>query len=238
MELESNVEYQEYKPYFDRELEIINKAKEVFNRFGEVEKIYSKLNKKEKGKFLKICHFYYYRCCRFKTLDTGMILVAVTSSIEALISEVKYKSFIEWYSSECEDKDSSVPELWDSYIKIYGAAKKFVCFWENFASNEDKKNFREKSWVMSPKIENQKKKYKKEDWTIQDASKVLYKLRSLFVHNAEELPISNHDESDGTTFLGSGFSIGDKHYFFGMTMDKFVPMFERGFIKYFEKVIK
>lgn len=224
-----------YKPYFDREKEIIERAKEIFGSFGNIEEIYSKLNEEDKAKFLKICHFYYYRCYRFKERDEGMILVAITSSIEALISEVEYKNFIEWYRSECKDKNLPVEKLWDKYNEAYGASKKFVYFWENFASEEDKKTFEEKSWVLVPEIKDSKKKYNKEKWSIEDASKVLYRLRSEFVHNADEVPISNYDESNGTIFLGSGFSIKDKHYQFGTTMDKFATMFERGFTEYFKK---
>lgn len=217
--------------YFTREKEIISEAKEVFGRFGDVEDVYSKLEKPEKEKFLRICFFYYHRYYKIKNIDEGLILIIIASSIEALVSEVKYKDFRSWYLSECKDRGLPIEELLEQYKKIYGASKKFVYFWENFVSDGDREDFEEGSYYLDPG-------YNRHKLSIKEASKLLYQLRSDFVHNAEYVPIANDKEpSKNRTFLGSGFTYKKVHYFLGIEMNTLASIFEKGFINYFKQRI-
>jgi len=196
---------------------IIALAEEIFGK-QIIENIYKKLDDIKKNKFLKIVFFYYWRCYKIRKentkFDEGSMLIVITSAIEYLVS--------------------------GGLLKNLGSAGKFKVFWKNYINDEDKEEIEDSSWCVY--LNNDRKTIeRKEQLSLEEISHLLYKFRCEFVHKANYVPIANPSNDDpNENFLGSGFSRdnGLKHYFIGATMDRFALLFEKGFIKYFEKFIK
>ena len=117
--------------------------------------------------------------------------------------------------------------MWKEYIKHYESNKKFVSFFKNYLHEKDQ-DFLLKNFT----IWNGEEK----EFTIvslERIAKVLYQLRSDFVHNAEYAPIPGGDLS------GIYFSAKSKCIYFknDLTMDTILKIFEKGLIEYFKKKI-
>lgn len=213
---------------------IIPLAREIWG--DKILDTYNKLTDKSKDKFLRITFFYYWRCYKIRQkvndLDEGMMFIVITSSIEALMSKKKHKSFLDWLDLECEDKTLPVKELLGKHGEEYGATRKFIKFWNNYVEDKDKKDLEENSYYFDSE-------YKKCKLSIGDIAKLLYNLRSDFVHDANYVPIANDREpAANRTFLGSYFEYERVYYFLGTTMDNLASIFEKGFEKYFKKEIE
>lgn len=215
--------------YIDHKDEILPLAKKMFDDYfkdeGGIEGLIEGLDNNNKEKFLKLCFFYYGRWWSYDQnikdkIDGSFAFIVFVSIIEAMILEIDYKDFKSWYDSECLDKNKKVDDLWEEYINIYGATKKFIRFFENYLREEDKEFLLEKYQAYS--IENEKII----SLPLENIAKVLYKLRSNFVHDAKYIPIPNGDIS------GIGFS---KYCLKDITMNTIVNIFERGFVEYFKQ---
>lgn len=217
--------------YIDHKDEILPLAKKMFDNYfkdeGGIEGLIEGLDNNNKEKFLKLCFFYYGRWWSYdqnikNKIDGSFAFIVFVSIIEAMILEIDYKDFKSWYDSECSDKNKKVDDLWEEYIDNYGAAKKFICFFENYLCEEDKDYLLKNFTVWSS--ENEK------IISLENKAKLLYGLRSNFIHDAKYIPICNGDIS----FIS--FPIKNKRCDLkGITMDTILNIFERGFVKYFKQ---
>ena len=49
-------------------------------------------------------------------LDEGLMFIIITSSIESLVQEKKFKEFINWYRNESKQRNLTVEGLWEKYF--------------------------------------------------------------------------------------------------------------------------
>lgn len=222
-------------------------AKNIFNEHGyfltdnDWDNFVQKLDEDSKDKLAKLSHFYYFlfrKEVSKTSVRNELILVTITSIIEAMMSEIKFIDFHSWFASKKSkafideankqtDLKKSLDYLWDEYIKRFGASKKIHVFFNNYLSKEDVKIL-----LRSIKKWDNVKEDFVEFENIPSLSKVLYQMRSDFVHEAK---MRNFCENDSMGYL---IMIGKKCYDLKLTRNDFIKIFEKCFINYFSEKVK
>jgi len=206
-------------------------AKKIFEKYFKDEisfnYFFNTLKNKDKDKFLKISFFCYWRWWRFDEKFKAKIddfpLIIFASMIEAAISEKNYRDFYSWYmSSEYKEKNKEIKELWEEYKSQYGSTKKFIHFFNRYLSKENK-DMLSKNFLIWNK--------EKKKCSLDEIAKILYQLRSNFVHNAEYIPIPAGDYSN------IFFCIKNKCFLLEKPNNIF-SILEEGIINYFKEKSK
>ncbi len=222
------------------ELEI---AKEIFREYGYFLKdeewniFLNNLESKYIKKLTKLVHFYFF-LCREKIEDNNIedeiVLITITSIIEDLMSDFPYKEFNKWYKSECkkefkkeaEQKDSlddMIFFLWEEYKKHHGAARKVVKFFESYIDKIDEPRLTSSIEVYNKKINRFEKCTE-----IKQIARLLYQMRSDFVHEAK---IKKFKSEDSINSLYT--KIGKKSCDLDLSLEDFIDVFEKAFINFF-----
>jgi len=180
----------------------------------------------DKNKFLKISSFYRFlvRKGRFVTdigvvdyLDTTYKYVAIFSLIDALYDKDDYKEFYEWLRMNSSDilpidDISKLDKLYTDYKEIYGSVRNATKFFTML--DDDSKS------IIIKKI-----KVKREEKPLEYLAKLLYHIRSEFVHKARLIA----EIKEGTvmsTRMG-------KMTMFSISLEDLMLIFERGLVIYF-----
>jgi|AntAceMinimDraft_18_1070375.scaffolds.fasta_scaffold19283_5 hypothetical protein len=221
--------------YLKNKEKILPEAEKMFSRHfaekSEFKKFFEDLSNKNKNKFLKISFFYYHHWWKleesFKKDIDDFSLIIFTSIIESAMSDVKYKDFYSWYISECKNKKNNVENLWREYNEEYGSTKKIIYFFEKYLSKDDQSSLEN----GFKKRNSGEKKFS--PCSLKDIAKILYKLRSKFVHDAEYIPIprGNYNKIDFTNEHRT-YRLED------ITLDEILNILEKGIVKYFRELTK
>ena len=202
------------------------------NNYEDFKKFCDRLSKELKEKFLELSKFYYYWCKEpsiYETSDESFKLVIMTSTIEALMTDYRYKEFKEWFNVDCsaeiknriisENKnlELQINELWNEYKKIHGSTRKIKDFFDKFLNDDDKKE-----------LISAFKKPNKGSVKLKEIAEWLYSMRSKFVHDARPVPL--HEE-----MCIVGCEVNKQLLIIKIGIGDILSIFERGFIKYFEK---
>jgi hypothetical protein len=119
----------------------------VFAENGaDFEKIQQSLKMEDKNRLLVNAHFYYYICLPDKNEEevrSEMRIVGITSLIEAMMPEVEFKDFFQYFESTYKGKDNieSFKEIKEEYLSKHGASRKIRAYFDKFVTPEDKENF-------------------------------------------------------------------------------------------------
>lgn len=217
-------------------------AKEIFRKHNcfieekDWENFLDNLNEKDHEKLVNLSHFYFFICREQFIRDNvrdEIVLVAITSIIESIMSEIKYKDFKSWYDSEFKKSkvdesfekitiDKKINFLWNEYLKKYGATKKVEKFFDIYIKEENKDIL----LASIEKYNNVSKKFEKFK-NIKSVAKLLYQMRSDFVHSARMRGFNPKWS------IGLATKIGENYYDLKLQTRKFVDVFEQAFIEYF-----
>lgn len=184
-----------------------------------------RLTEQNKKRLERYAHFYYWLC---KSRQSGereeLIIVAITSLMEAMMSEVEFKDVFEYFNNEYRGKNSinDFEKFKNDYLQKYGAARKVKEYFNKYTTDEDISN-------LGIGI------YKKDDLVSLDREKVaefLYGMRSEFVHQAR---MRNFKPSD-VEFMYT--SMNGKGYKVKCDVKCFKLVFEKSFIRYWEEKLQ
>lgn len=177
-----------------------------------------------------LSRFYYVECKDpklFSNLDVSYKLIIMSSLIESLMADEKFKEFNAWYSKDCPEDikkealsktlDEAIKYLWDEYKKKHGAYRKFKSFFDEYLSNDEREQ-----------LLGGFKRLDGKQVSINDIARWLYQMRSDFVHASKLvlLPEANNVHL-GHIVSGVPLSIT-------MDIDNLLLIFEKGFLRYFK----
>ena len=225
--------------------------KEHFKDKNELEQFYRSIKTDEdKNLFLKISSFYLFlvkNCSIRHDIDgtpkeveyvtNTLKYTAIFSLIEGLYSKKGYIDFFEFLMKKSNQIQFPISEEqlrshYDYYKKQYGAIQKARVFFKQIEDFYDRhlkakiKFLKNDTQLPLPRSFPLSEIDKKQGLTIDDFAKLLYDIRSEFVHQANlVLEISN-----GTVIS----HIGNKRYLWQMNMDELINVFEKGLLKFFE----
>lgn len=207
--------------------EYLTATREIFKKYKEdYGLIKQRLDAKEKDRLSVYSHFYYYMCAPHKK-DTRQELqiIAMTSLIEALMNNHDFKDVFEYFDTEFkktkEQKNiiDDVESFKKGYYAKYGATKKIVAYFELYPPSKEREQA-----ILNGVYEKQKKE---KSWkpleNLEEFAKLLYQMRSDFVHKAM-MP------NFGTTA-----KIGESGYRLSIGISAILEAFEESFVTYWKK---
>ena len=227
--------------YLDEEEYFLEDARIVFKEyFLNIEKLvlkYKKIDSLEKKReFLRVVSLYNYLVKNInysgsKRFDqvleyasTTHKFITIIAIIESLDKTEKYIDLYEWLIKERKLPltEDNAKEYYKEYKEKYGSRKSIIHF---FASLDDEdKSYLQES--ITPLIKDARLiSTNKNQASIEEISKLLYQIRSDFIHNATVVT----DFSIDSTFVLRN----KKHFLFEFPLHNFCMIFELGILKFF-----
>jgi len=233
--VKAKLNHEELKLEIAREIFL---AHNLFTKNNEWQKFLDDLGLNGQRQLAKLSHFYYFLFReKFQNkpeeIRDEIILITISSIIEDLMTVKKYKTFSEWYKYECSEetkgkankkinKDKHVNFLWNEYNKVYGCRKKVINFFKGYLNKDDQKE------LLSSFEKYNKRSKKLEKLTrLRDLAEAIYGMRNDFIHKAKMKTFC------GDNILFVGALIDGHPYSIKLQADKFVQIFEKGFINYY-----
>lgn len=192
---------------------------------------YQKLERKEKELFLQVLFFYYHRGWKFLNdlkyshgADEGFVLLSIISVIEAIMLKKRYQEPFEWiknnYSKHKFDSVSEIESAKQEYLSQFGISRAFKNFLTENLKDSEQAEFCELIKVYD---ESEKRHIAT---TIDQLGGLIYEMRSLFVHGAKYVGISQDAQL-------SFSSVNGKSYVFG-EFQRIIALLERGVLRRFQ----
>lgn len=210
-------------------------AKEIFNdnnyykNDDDFKNFFNKLERKEKqlGNF---AHFYYFICQPYKNnedIREELRLVAITSLIEGMMQEVKFKDFFTWFESTHKgvNKIEDYSKTREEYLNEFGATRRIKAYFEKYISEDDKEIL-----LRCIGLFKNSEGFIKFN-SIGEVAIFLYKMRCDFVHEARMRCLC----PEGFSF--AGIVVKQEAYKVKIKMRDFIKMFERSFIAFWQEQI-
>lgn len=224
------------------------KRKEAsFNTFAkyfgnEKEKYFAslkKLSEEALERFLKLERFYnlYFLLLQPTNPQANttrdLKLIIFFSLIEALMSQEPWKSFEDWLNEkvpiEIKTK-KDVERLRGEYYKMYGSGKKAREFFNRYVEVSDKKALLNMFTIFkfdkpqSPKI----------NVSLDELIKIIYDLRSRFIHDARILHLFPTPLDEELVYSSISSVLGNKHIVSELKVELLQGILEKGMLRYFE----
>ena len=174
-------------------------------------------------------HFYYYICAPWKD-DTReeLQIVGMTSLIEAMMADTEFQTPFEYFKSEFAGQNSILDfaGFEKGYLERYGTGKRVREYFKNYISEKDAANILGSILVVDKQTS---KKSPLED--LEQLAKLLYQMRSDFVHNAH---MRNFAPKDCFAAL---VVIGKKIYDIRVNIPAVLDIFEKSFVAFWSAKI-
>ncbi|MCK9497538.1 MAG: hypothetical protein M0Q27_01810 [Candidatus Colwellbacteria bacterium] len=199
--------------------------KELFHKNGEnLDNLTKTLDEVDNKKLQEITHFYYFICSpEDKEVRDELIIIGITSIMEALMQDPKYIDIFSYFDSVYpkQNKIDDFKEFKRGYLNKYGATRKVKSYINTYLSETDKEDL-----ISSVDVWDNKKKSFNTLKNINEFSDLLYRMRSEFVHEAK----MEHLNLAGCSF---SVTVVDKCVFkIKINIREFKKIFERSFVKY------
>lgn len=204
--------------------------KEIFDKDDDDLNIFlDKLGIENKKKLEEFSHFYYFICQPFED-DENFIreelkLIGITSLVEGMMQEVEYQDFFQWFESTYKKSNQieDYQQIKKEYFIKFGATKKIKNYFDKYIIEADKEDLIE--YIMPFSNSEGFSKVK----SINEIAGILYSMRSEFVHEAKMC----HLCPEGCSFLAT--CIKKRPYKIEITMKKFMDIFKKSFVKFWEE---
>jgi len=218
----------------------------------------------DRNKLLVNAHFYYFICLPDKGEDdvrSEMRIVGMVSLIEAMMQDVDFKDFFEYFEYQYKNKNQieDYKMIKEEYLDKYGSARKIRKYFEKYVPAKDQKimidgikkynrnNYLETTGEGKKLLNDfvacddiQKASAFKDEIDEKDDSfielskkdelaKLLYQMRSDFVHSAEMRGFCPFD------CISSLVSIGKNIYDIKIDINTILKVFERSFVKFWSE---
>ncbi|MFA6340797.1 MAG: hypothetical protein WCX27_00950 [Candidatus Paceibacterota bacterium] len=189
-------------------------------------------NPSEKDRLAIYSHFYYFICTPDKidkeidSIREELQIVGITSLIEAMMGDDKYKDAFAYFESEFPNKNeiADVCKFKKDYFAKYGANTKIVNYFEKYIPK-----------VEADKILSGIKKWSSKDkksipiTNLDELARFLYQMRSDFVHKAEMRCFCPSDANL------AAITVGDKYYILTVRISEILDIFEKSFVNYWKE---
>lgn len=192
-------------------------------------------NVEEREKLAISSHFYYYICTPHKNIKDGpreeLQIVGMTSLIESLMNENKYLDAFEYFNNEYpkQNEIKDFKKFRNDYLIKYGCTNKIVKYFNEYFDKNEVNDILSKIEIWS----TQNNRHSKLD-SIESLAKLLYQMRSDFVHNADMRGFCPEHCESALVYVGK------KYYSIrGVNIKTILNIFEKSFVRYWKiKVIK
>jgi hypothetical protein len=203
-------------------------SRELFHNNGEnFNSLTKALDEANSKKLQEITHFYYFICSpEDKEVRDELIIIGITSIMEALMQNPKYMDIFSYFKSVYprQNRIDDFEEFKKDYLNKYGATRKVKSYINIYLSKKDKEDL-----ISSIDIwDNSKTRFNKLK-SIDEFSELLYRMRSEFVHEAK----MEHLNLDGCHF--SVTVVGKYVLKIKINIREFKEIFERSFVKYWSE---
>lgn len=219
----------------------------------------------EKDRLAVQAHFYYFICKPDQSdVREELRIVGITSLIEAMMQEVKYKGPFEYFESEYRDQNSigDFKAFKAEYLAKYGAAKKVREYFDKYLSGNDKKIllasikvYNEQNYMAGKEAEmkaaydlvaidipkasamfDEVEKGKTEDNDVFVPLKSIQEVAKLFYEMRSEFvhQAAMHNLKPSYSMLSLA-KIGDDAVQFEISIEPFMKIFERSFVTYWKE---
>lgn len=183
----------------------------------------------EKLKRLGDFTYFYYHAVRpweandgTHTIRDESRLVAITSMMEKLMSTEEHLDFFQWYSRKYAGQNSieNLSAVKEEYLADFGVHRKFKEYMRSYVVDSNRDEL-----LMGIEIFYNGEFRSLAD--IDEAAKLLYTMRSDFVHNAKMATFTSPGAVTPFTTV-----VGSSAYRFMMDIEYYMFIFEKSFIKY------
>jgi hypothetical protein len=161
--------------------------------------------------------------------DTTYKFIALSSIIEAVNSKDEHLDFYEWLKNKKHysiNNKQELEDLYQDYKSDYGAINNFVKFFEKL--QQDEQEFLKKELVILEKSKKTNLLAPKEESTITDLARLLYNIRSKFMHNAKiTLAL------EGVGFISARKGRNEKAFVSNLKLSSLMRIFEKELLRYF-----
>lgn len=213
--------------------EFVTYAHNLFSKHGaDYERIKEKLQKSKdkKNRLAELTHFYYFICRPGEDEDKvrdELRIVGITSLMEAMMESEEYQDVFTYFESSFPSKNSieNVTQFKKEYLSKHGSNRKIVKYFESYFSENDLEEFFE-----SIKIWSQKKKSFIKFEKPEQLAKLLYQMRSDFVHKAD---MQSFRPKNVHLAL---IHVGGKWYDVRIEIKKVLEIFEKSLVKYWREL--
>lgn len=197
---------------------------------GRWEEYLESLGKEKRESLGDFTYFYYHTARPWESEDGSHTvrdetrIVAITSIMEKLMSEEDHLNFFDWYKQKY-GKNNTIDDLESlkkEYLSDFGVHRKFKEYMNSYIVDSNRNELLEGIEIFD-KDENDFRSL--ED--IDEAAKVLYTMRSNFVHNAKMATFSSP-----SSMYPLVDKVGSSTYRFMMDIEYYMMIFERSFVKY------
>ncbi len=197
--------------------------------------IKNKLDKQNYNNIEKFLHFYYH-ICSFDQKDwrEEFKLIGIVSLIEALMSlDTPYTDIFQYLNSHKNTKKENniltvqnFSQVKDEYYQLHGCVRKVKEYFSFYFDKNEIENF----YKSIEKFDE-----KNNVWTtfnnLEQFCIFIYEMRSDFVHKAHMVSFCPIEAISLTQKIGGKYYVNEGHF------DEFLHIFEKSFVKFWEKKI-
>lgn len=192
------------------------------------EEYLSSLGEEKQKRLGDFIYFYYHMVRPWEANDGSHTirdesrLVAITSMMEKLMSTEEHLDFFQWFKQRYPSQNSieDLNVLKEKYLTEFGVHKKFKKYLSSYIVDSNRDDLLSGIEIFEDDafrcLEN-----------IDEAAKLLYKMRSDFVHNAKMATFTSPRSMTPLITI-----VGSSSYMFMMNIEYYMFIFEKSFIKY------